>query len=89
MKFAVTSKQALEGNFISLAYPHILYIVIIAGAAIVGINREGLTPSVATNITWGLFNVVMFTPFIYAAGNWRWLTRWIPGFNQKRVVGEV
>jgi cellulose synthase (UDP-forming) len=70
MKFAVTPKQAQQGNFISLAYPHILYSLIIFACAAVGIHREGLTPSVVTNITWGLFNVVMFVPFIFAAINW-------------------
>jgi len=89
MTFAVTSKSAIEGNFISLAYPHILYSIAIIGAAAVGINREGLSPSVATNITWGLFNIIMFTPFIAAAGNWRWLTNWIPGAKQKRVLGDA
>lgn len=80
MKFAVTPKQAQQGNFISLAYPHILYTLVIFAAAAIGIHREGLTPSVVTNITWGMFNVVMFTPFIFAAADW---------FGIKKTVAQA
>ncbi len=73
MGFAVTPKQAQEGNFLFLAYPHLMYVVIIVACAVIGIRREGLTPSVITNITWGLFNVIMFIPFIQAAYDWKGL----------------
>lgn len=73
MGFAVTPKQAQEGNFLFLAYPHLLYMVILILCSGVGLGREGLTPSVITNITWGVFNVVMFIPFIQAAYDWNGL----------------
>lgn len=73
MKFKVTSKQALNGNYLSLALPHILYGVLVAVAAVVGILREGFSPSVATNVTWGLFNLALFFPFINASFQWRTL----------------
>jgi len=70
MGFAITPKKAVEGNFLFLALPHISYagLVIVAGYA--GVLREGFSPSVITNITWGFFNLMMFVPFIKAAYNW-------------------
>ena len=69
MGFSVTSKKALEGNFINLAYPHILYILIgIVGIGL-AINREGMNPAVMTNVAWFLFNVILFIPFILASLN--------------------
>ncbi|MDQ3239347.1 MAG: glycosyltransferase [bacterium] len=71
LAFAVTPKQAQTGNFLFLSYPHLIYAGFIIVGAIIAINREGLTPSVITNITWGLFNVIMFMPFILASYNWK------------------
>lgn len=65
--FAVTPKQAQTGNFLFLAYPHIAYALLFVVALVVGIQREGINPSIMTNISWGLFNTMMFLPFIYAA----------------------
>lgn len=70
MAFSVTPKEAQKGNFISLAYPHIFYTVLVIGASMVGIYREGINPAVITNIAWGLFNVSMFLPFILASYKW-------------------
>jgi cellulose synthase (UDP-forming) len=70
MGFAITPKKALEGNFLFLAFPHLFYFAIILIAGYAAVVREGFTPSVITNITWGAFNILMFLPFIKAAYNW-------------------
>lgn len=67
MGFAVTPKQAQTGNYLFLAYPHLAYALIFAVALFVGVQREGINPSIMTNISWGIFNIMMFLPFIYAA----------------------
>jgi len=67
MKFSVTPKKAQQGNYLYLAFPHIVYILVTIAASIVGFSREGFTPSIATNISWALFNSIMFLPFIIAA----------------------
>lgn len=67
MSFAVTSKQGLSGDFRSLAYPHILYAGSVVIAVVIGVLREGLSPSIITNIAWSLFNCIMFMPFILSA----------------------
>jgi len=72
--FHVTAKQQLEGNYLHLAYPHLLYILMAVGGMVVGITRDGLNASVATNLTWAAFNSAMFIPFITASFNfseWR------------------
>lgn len=75
MAFAVTPKQAQEGNFLFLVYPHIAYIVLVTIAVIYRINIEGIDPSVMTNIAWSLFNTIMFIPFILTAFKWKRLFR--------------
>ncbi len=65
--FTVTPKTAQRGNFLFLAYPHLFYIFLSAAAAAVGIMREGIDPSVATNVAWEIFNIITFVPFINAA----------------------
>lgn len=67
MNFAVTSKTALSGNYLYLVFPHLIYISIAFASIVVAVLREGLTPSVITNISWVLFNVSLFIPFINAA----------------------
>ncbi|MBI2590262.1 MAG: glycosyltransferase [Candidatus Blackburnbacteria bacterium] len=70
MGFSVTPKKALEGNFLSIVYPHLAYI----GIAMLGfgfaLHREGLTPSVVTNLAWVMFNVFLLLPFISVAYPW-------------------
>ena len=65
--FAVTSKSQLQGNFLYLVTPHLLYIA----AAIVGIgvavHREGIGPSLLANLAWVIVNIAAFVPFILAA----------------------
>jgi cellulose synthase (UDP-forming) len=85
--FAVTPKQAQEGNFLFLAYPHLFYAGVVVVAAVVGLDREGMTPSVITNITWGAFNVIMFMPYIMAAYDWRGLVNRIFSFKFIQIPG--
>jgi cellulose synthase (UDP-forming) len=65
--FSVTSKQALEGSYLYLAIPHLLYI----GAALIGVavalHREGLSASLLANLAWVSVNIAAFSPFILAA----------------------
>lgn len=70
MSFAVTPKRAQEGNFLFLAYPHMVYIVIVGIAGVFAIHREGLNPSVVTNLAWAGFNALLFIPFILVSYNW-------------------
>jgi len=69
--FAVTPKTAQSGNFLFLAYPHLIYISVAIISFIVAVNREGLSPSVITNVSWVLFNSLLFIPFISAAVPWK------------------
>ncbi len=75
MGFSVTSKSALQGNFISLAYPHIFYTIIGFIGIGYAISREGLNPAVMTNAAWFLFNVILFIPYIYASYYWKGVVR--------------
>lgn len=70
MKFAVTSKKALEGDFLFLAYPHIAYIALVFIGSVYAIYSQGLNPAVMTNIAWGVFNTTLFIPYIAASYRW-------------------
>lgn len=63
-QFVVTSKEAVTGNYIRLAYAHIAYIALAAFGVLVAIAREGLSASVINNIAWALFMTAVFIPFI-------------------------
>ena len=65
--FAITSKQAIQGNFLYLVVPQIAYIVLTIVGAAVAYQREGLSASLLANIAWALVTVCCFVPFIYAA----------------------
>jgi cellulose synthase (UDP-forming) len=67
VSFTVTPKQAQSGNYLFLAYPHLAYIALSVGGYIIAYLREGLSPAVATNIAWTLFNMFLFMPFIAAS----------------------
>jgi cellulose synthase (UDP-forming) len=69
VSFSVTPKQAQSGNFIFLVYPHLFYITLTALGYMVGFAREGLSPAMITNVSWSLFNISMFIPFIEASYN--------------------
>ncbi len=71
--FTVTSKSALEGNFLYLAIPHMLYIALTFGGIYVALQREGLSASLLANVSWSFLNIIVFIPFILAAApkfNW-------------------
>ncbi|HEU5114143.1 MAG TPA: glycosyltransferase [Candidatus Paceibacterota bacterium] len=65
--FSITSKRGLEGNFLRLATPHIVYIILVVIGIPVAILREGLSASVVNNAAWCVFNIGMFVPYIMAA----------------------
>jgi cellulose synthase (UDP-forming) len=65
--FAVTSKQQLQGNFLYLVTPHLLYIVAAVIGTIIALNREGVSPSLLANLAWVIVNIAAFVPFIIAA----------------------
>lgn len=65
--FAVTSKEALSGNFVRLASVHIGYAVLAAFGVLVAFAREGLSASLINNLAWVILNVAVFVPFIRAS----------------------
>lgn len=65
--FVVTSKRKLSGNYGRLVLPHLIYIGLVIVGIVIGIAREGLTPSIITNIAWTMIYVAIFMPFINAA----------------------
>lgn len=65
--FSVTSKDALVGDFSHLVLPHLIYPILVAGGLIVGLSREGLSPSVVNNIAWSGIYIGVFAPFMYTA----------------------
>lgn len=62
--FAVTSKEALTGNYIRLATAHIAYIGLALFGIVVAFAREGLSASLINNTAWALFTTAVFVPFI-------------------------
>lgn len=68
MAFVITPKQAFsQTSSLHLVSPHLSYILLACIGAVVGIHREGMNPSVLTNITWVMFNSILFLPFIRAS----------------------
>jgi cellulose synthase (UDP-forming) len=65
--FSVTSKQKVEGNFLYLVTPHLIYIGLAVIGVIVALHRSGITASLLANFAWVFINVAVFLPFIYAA----------------------
>lgn len=65
--FSVTSKQALNGNFLYLASPQIAYIVVALIGGVVAYLREGLSAALFANAAWVVVNIVAFLPFIIAS----------------------
>jgi cellulose synthase (UDP-forming) len=65
--FAITSKRAVEGSFVNLVAPHLVYVTLVAIGIAVALMREGFSPSFVNNLAWALFNIGVFVPFIYAA----------------------
>lgn len=67
--FSITPKQAQSGDFSQLALPHLSYALLVVIGLIVALFREGLNPSITTNVAWALFNVILFVPYVLIALN--------------------
>jgi cellulose synthase (UDP-forming) len=65
--FSVTSKTAVRGNFTSLVIPHLVYFGLMIAGVAVGFWREGISPSLVTNLAWVGINAAIFGQFIVAA----------------------
>ncbi|HEY4494621.1 MAG TPA: glycosyltransferase, partial [Candidatus Paceibacterota bacterium] len=65
--FSITPKKQVSGNFIRLATPHILYVLLVFIGIIYAFIRDGATASFIANTSWGLLNIAVFIPTIYAA----------------------
>lgn len=67
VSFAVTSKTAIQGNFLKFAIPHLAYIALAIGGMVFAYLREGFSAALAANASWAIVNIVTFLPFIAAA----------------------
>jgi cellulose synthase (UDP-forming) len=76
VSFAVTSKQAIQGNFVRLVVPQIIYFGICVFTSIFYLVSRGPTPSFITNFSWIFFNNIVFVPFVLAA---------VPSFEFARI----
>jgi cellulose synthase (UDP-forming) len=65
--FKVTSKENQEDSYLRLASLHIIYSVVILVGIGLAIYRDGISPSLITNASWGLLYIALFLPFIRAA----------------------
>lgn len=65
--FAVTSKKQIQGNFLYLVIPQLIYIGLAFVGFGVGALREGLSSSLLANGAWVMVNIAVFIPFIIAA----------------------
>ena len=65
--FVVTSKKALSGNHGYLSLPHITYVAVVIGGVVVGVMREGFSPSLLSNLAWATVYIAIFMPFIAAS----------------------
>ncbi len=65
--FAITSKTGVEGNFLYLVTPHIIYVILAICGIPLALMREGLTASVINNVAWAAFDVGILLPYIFAA----------------------
>lgn len=86
--FAVTSKSQVEGNFIKMTIPHMVYIGLTIVGAGVGFLREGLSASLLANLAWSLVNVAVFIPFIYASAPKRHAKRLQARQKAREVIAE-
>jgi len=65
--FSVTSKNAIQGNFLYLSTPHLIYIALVVIGGIVAYEREGFSASLLANLAWSTVNIIAFLPFIFAS----------------------
>jgi cellulose synthase (UDP-forming) len=66
-RFVVTSKKKRAGNYMRRVIPHLTYAGLAGIGLIIGVVREGLSASLIANLSWALFNLGMFVPFMWAA----------------------
>lgn len=74
--FVVTSKSAIQGNFLYLSIPHLAYLALATIGVVVALTREGFSASFLANFAWVVVTTAIFIPFIAASapGNW-WPSR--------------
>jgi cellulose synthase (UDP-forming) len=65
--FAITSKEAVAGNYTKLVAPHLLYIALVIGGIPLSVMREGWSASVVNNLAWACFSIGIMLPFVQAA----------------------
>ena len=65
--FSITNKSRLEGNYLSLVLPQLLYVAVVAVGIPFALFRDGFTASLVNNAMWGLLNIAIFVPMIRAA----------------------
>ncbi len=69
MAFVVTPKKQKSGNFLFLAYPHFFYIFLMSVSTVFAVVTRGVDASIISNVAWGLFNIILFLPFLKAVVN--------------------
>jgi cellulose synthase (UDP-forming) len=91
VSFKVTPKTQETGNYLLYALPHILYVIAGVLAISVGVSRHGITPAIANNISWALFNIVFFSAFIKAAYPWEKLYPKLfkPSYAIRETAGRI
>lgn len=87
--FEVTPKEAIKGNFLKFATPHLAYVGLSLFAILVGVLREGFVPSVVTNMSWIMFNIVFFSAFIRTAYPWKETYLYTLSFLKNVVVSTI
>ena len=65
--FVITPKKGTSANYLYLVSPHILYICLTLVGVVFAVVREGITASLMSNLSWAVFNISIFIPFIAAA----------------------
>jgi cellulose synthase (UDP-forming) len=65
--FGITQKERQDGRFLSLVSWHLVYVFLVVVGITLSLVREGISASLINNAAWGLFNMVVFLPFIRAA----------------------
>lgn len=81
--FSVTSKQQLEGFFLPLVIPHLIYFALVFVGFFYALATIGISTSLLTNISWALFFVVIFVPSLQAAG----AAKMVYALTPRKVVG--
>ncbi len=67
VKFSVTSKTQVQGNFVNYVIPQLSYIILAVVAVSFYFLRSSIDASFFTNFSWTILNVFVFSPFISAS----------------------